>query len=460
MSNPINFKWVQLASQNAPSIIVDKRSEIVLYGVDNKYPQFLLDLSIQSSLHTAILDKKIKMGIADGFTYDGASDKKTDFFLENPNPYETMNDILEKTYNDLEIFGGFALSVLWAKDKKNIAQIYHTPFQNIRSGKVNDKNQVTDYYYFDEWSKYTRITDAQRYPAFSPFADKGQPQIFYCKKYSPTNLYYPIPGYVGGINDINTLQEISNFHNACITNNFQPGIMIIFRGPRPSEEEQDVIMKALTEKYKGSQNAGTPSVFFLDTEQQAPQIEQTAISDLDKQYSTLTEAVKESVVMAHSIPRIVAGLETPGSLGGGKEIVEANQIFYNNYVVNNQSFLLRYFNKITEINKLKELEIKNTNNSLLLYSEAMLTTILSRDEQRELFGYEALDTNVNKGRLVEVLGVGGTQALQAILSDINMTVETKRGLLKIVFGLTEEDINELIPITTVEEPKNNIIPNE
>ena len=144
----------------------------------------------------------------------------------------------------------------------------------------------------------------------------------------------------------------------------------------------------LSSKYKGSKNAGTPSVFFLDNEQQKPLIEQTQVSDLDKQYSTLTEAVKESVVMGHSIPRIVAGLEKSGSLGGSKEIVEANMVFYTEYVSSNQQFIEKYFNKIMKINGLDEIYIQNSKPSLHLYSENLLKEVLTKDEIRELFGYE------------------------------------------------------------------------
>lgn len=402
MSN-IQFKFVQLTSDLIPNIVVDKRNEIVQYGLDNQFPQHLLNLSVQSSLHTAILDRKIKLGIGEGVSYDGPTNSKTDAFIAEPNPYEDMNSILEKCYTDTEIFGGFGLQVVWAKDKKNIAQIYHVPFQNIRSGKINKLNLVEDYYYFDEWKKYTRLADAEKFIAFNKVIPTGK-QMLYAKKYSATNLYYPLPGYVGGLNDINTLYEISVFHNACITNNFAPGIMIIFRGPRPTEDEQNQIMKMLTAKYSGAKNAGTPSVFFLDNEQQAPQIEQTQVTDLDKQYSTLTEAVKESVVMAHSIPRIIAGLEKSGSLGGGKEYVDASEVFKNDYVSKNQAFVLRYLNRIMDVNKLKPLTIINSSPSLMLYDANLLTQVLTKNEVREMFGYEPLEEDTTTGEQVNDVG--------------------------------------------------------
>ena len=387
----INFKFVKLEQQLSPNIVVDKRSDVVKYGTDNMFPQQLLDLSVQSSLHTAILDKKTKMVVGEGFNYTGGNNKKTEDFIKQVNPYENMNDLLMKCGTDLEIFGGFGLQVIWTRDKKSIAELYHSPFQNLRSGKVNEKNQIEEYFYYDDWKRYTRYNDTTAIKSFNIEVDKNGPQLMYAKKYSATNMYYPLPSYVGGLNDINTLYEISVFHNACISNNFQPGIMIVFRGPRPSEDAQDAIMKALSEKYQGAKNAGTPSVFFLDDDQQEPMIKPTQTNNLDKQYDTLTKAVKESVIMAHSIHPVSAGLLVGGSLGGGKEIVEADEIFYNGYIKHEQAFLLRYFNKIMDINGMKELSIINTKQLDVELSKEILT----RNELREKYGYEALEDGTN-----------------------------------------------------------------
>jgi len=379
----MNFKFIKMAAVVLPKIDVDKKNEIVKYGKNNRYPNELLDISIQSSLHTAILDKKITMSKGEGLASD---DKKTQKWIESPNPYESLDDIYEKIATDLEIFGGFAIETIWSKDKKSIAEIYHIPFQNIRSTKMNEKNQVDTYLYHEDWKSYTRYTEAKAFPAFNSSDNKDLNQLLYAKKYSATNRYYPLPSYQGGIADINTLNEISIFHNSCIKNNFNPGILIFFKGPIPSVEEQDLVVEALEEKYAGAENAGSPGIFWVD-ENMIPQIENLAVSDLDKQYSTLTEAIKESVVMGHQIPRIVAGLEKTGSLGGSKEIIESNAIFHQEYVSKQQQFICNYLNKIGAINGYKEVYVKNSTIPLHLFSESLLTQTLTKEEIRELFGF-------------------------------------------------------------------------
>lgn len=390
-------RFVKGAAMDAPKFDINRKQEYVKYGADNLLPKRLLDLSIQSSLHTAILDKKIKMVIGEGFTYDGPINKRTDDFINKANPNESLNDILLKASSDLEVFGGFSLNIIWSKDKTQIAEIYHVPFQNVRSGKMNNENYVDYYLYNNEWKYSTTIAQCEMLPVFG-LDNREQKQLLYAKKYTPTNFYYPLPAYYGAFNDINTLNEISIFHNACIKNNFQPGILIIFRGPTPTPEEQDALMSALEEKYKSAENAGTPAVFWIEGQpdgKNEPIIEQIPISDLDKQYTTLTEAIKESIVMGHEIPRILAGLEKSGSLGGGKEYLDAQMVFYNDYIKPNQNFILSYFNKIAKINGLKELTIKNLKPNLLMFDSNLLLKVLTTNEIRNLLGLDDLEDKNN-----------------------------------------------------------------
>jgi hypothetical protein len=390
----IFYNFVNVDVIEAPSIIVDKRSDIVRYGVDNTYPQELLDLSIQSSLHSSILDTKIKLGVGDELSYEGENDLKTESYIEECNPFESLNDVFMKCYTDLEIFGGFSLELIPSKGGNLLS--YHIPFQNLRSSKVNEFNQVEKYFYYDEWKKYTRYNDTEEKITMNKKNYSKQKTLMYAKKYSATNLYYPMPSYVGGIKDINTLHQISVFHNAAITNNFQPGLLIFFRGPVPSIEQQQEIVKGLKNKYSTAANVGTPGIFFLENDQNEPKIEQTPTSDLHKQFETLTKSVKESVVTAHSIPRIVANLAEAGSLGGSKEVIEANQSFMNNYVIKNQKFILSYFNKIMEINGLQPLKINNKKPNLLSYSENLVKEVLSKEEIRKEFGYDEKIIIVNE----------------------------------------------------------------
>jgi len=387
----IQVKVIKLASTKNPKFLYNKSKEYVSYGDENNYPQYLLELSNKSALHSAILDKKFKGVQGLGFSYEGDINKNLDNFLENPNPNESMEDLLEKIVNDLEIFGGYYLQVIWNKAGTKILELYHMPFEKIRTSKMNEKGQIETFYYCDDWKKYIRWTDVEEYPAYSTTDKKNKVQIFRASKYHAGSPYYPIPSYIGATLDVETLAGISDFHNSNLKNSFNPGLLVVFRGPEPTPEEMDTIVQNIQTKYGGTENAGSPMVFFLDGEQQEPKIEQMQASDLDKLFDQLQETSKENVTLAHGIPRIVAGLEKEGSLGGSKEIVEAELIFRSTYIEPEQNFITRTMNKLLKPNNYPELIILNKNASIILYSESLLEKVLTQDEMREIFGYDVLE---------------------------------------------------------------------
>lgn len=81
-----------------------------------------------------------------------------------------------------------------------------------------------------------------------------------------------------------------------------------------------------------------------------------------------------------------------------------------------------------------------------LYEKGIITlnqllTVLDMDPRPDgdVFIYDLLKTPY-----AVKLGVGGTQALQSILADINLTPEQKRNSLIVLFGLTEQEANQIV----------------
>jgi hypothetical protein len=69
------------------------------------------------------------------------------------NDSENVSEVMRKVALDYMIFGGFALNVIWSKDRKSIAEIYHVDFSRIRSGKINPETDKIDcYYYSPDWT--------------------------------------------------------------------------------------------------------------------------------------------------------------------------------------------------------------------------------------------------------------------------------------------------------------------
>ena len=394
-----------------PVIYTEESSEIVNFGTNNDIPQLLLKYFTSVGLNRAIINKKKNMFLGKGIAFDVEDDlqsRKTLKFLDEVNQFENINDLMEKVALDMFLYGGTYLQIIWSTDGKKITEIYHMPYHQMRSGTANEFGFVTKYYYntsdekTDKWARYTSPNDKHivEFNAFNTQKFKNKPQILYIKQYEPSNKYYTLPDYIGALLDLDTMASISDFHNANIHNNMQPGLTIFFRGGEPPNEKKDAIVKAIKEKYGDTANAGRPMVFFLDTDIE-PKVEQAEVSNVGDMYSLLSEDVKENILVSHQIPRAVSGLANPGSLGNTKELVEGLELVRNTYIKPIQDFVLGYFNKIMNINGLKEIFIINPSISLMRYNVGELTNILTRDEIREFLGYDALENQVNEDIIEE-----------------------------------------------------------
>jgi len=115
-----------------PKIIVKDDEDYVRYGSDNQLPYNLTNYYDNVGLNRAIINKKANMFIGKGISIDITDEKKakkTLDFLENINPFETIDEIFEKISLDLFIYGGTYLQVIWDKSGKKISEIYHMNYE-------------------------------------------------------------------------------------------------------------------------------------------------------------------------------------------------------------------------------------------------------------------------------------------------------------------------------------------
>jgi hypothetical protein len=376
----------------APIPKIERGLNFIKYGDRNNYPDFMVDMLASSGLHRSIIEKKVSMILGKGLNVEDVNNDTLNFIAQ-VNQFESLDSLLEKCVYDLEWYGGYYLQITWKGDK--IDQIFHMDPTRMRVGPPNEFGYIESYYYFDDltipMTNFMDTSQAIHFPTFGLSSDRSEPQILFVKKYSPTNKYYGSPIYEASMLDIQTYSEISNFHNSNLSNSFSPGFMIFFTGTPPSDELQDSIVKSLKEKYTGSENTGKPMVFFLEEDMAEPQVKPIETNDLDKQFESLLSQIINNITISHQIPRQVIGLETTGSLGGSKEMLEATEIFKTNYVIPQQNLVLNSFNLIGRLNGLDELQFVNPSPNIMLFNMSELSKILTTNELREWLGYEEIE---------------------------------------------------------------------
>jgi len=319
-----------------------QRTPWVYYGENNQMPQYLISRYNNSAIHKAIVISKVEQILGDGIVS-----------INNPmatvnliNGKENVEDVMRKCALDLVLFGGYSLNVIWSRDRKSIAEIYHIDFSRVRSGKINpETDEIEKYYYSADWTNIKKFP-VQEYDTFNQ--EDGDPsQVYYYKQYSPSNSYYPHPDYSGGLAAIEIDVNIKEFHANNLKNGMLPSLFISFNNGIPGEEEQRIITRALEEQYSSVNNAGRPIISFNESKELSPDITQIAPSANDGYYSAIYDDIVRSILSAHRVSSgELYGISTSGKLGSGNEIIEHSEFFRNTVIKPYQRQLLPTFDKL------------------------------------------------------------------------------------------------------------------
>jgi hypothetical protein len=338
------FKSIKFQTASVPVYSeVLQRSPWVYYGDNNLLPQYFIQLYDNCAIHKAVVTSKVNQILGDGVVS-----------LNNPmatinliNPRENVTEVMKKCVLDYMLFGGFALNVIWTKDKENVAEIYHIDFSRIRSGKLNDDDDIECYYYSPDW-KQIRKYPPEEYPAFNQ--DKGGSQIYYYKNYQPSMSYYPIPDWSAGQRAIEIDIEAKNFHMNNLRKGMVPSLWINYNNGIPGEEEQRTLVRALEAQYGGTDNAGQAIISFNESKELSPEITQIPRNDNDNYYQSLNDDITRSILSSHRVSSAeLFGIATAGKLGGGDEITEHSEYFRKMVIMPYQNEILPVFNKLVSL---------------------------------------------------------------------------------------------------------------
>ena len=376
-----NFYRISFAESKIPIFKENKAKGYLTYGEDNRYPDMLIDLYNSSPKHGAIVSQKAAFISGDKTEIIGQNTEdiaKANDYLLNINAYESFEDVKNKVANDLELFDGFALEVIWNKAKSSIAEVYHLPFQNVRIGLEGN------YLYSDDWSN--RRLETKSYFPFNPRTRESK-QLFYFKMYKAGCKEYPTAPYQSALKYIEIDTEIANFHLNSIKSGFSAQTLIqLFKGlPTPSEAKQTI--KRFKDNFSGTNNAGSIIIQFNETNETPSVVNNLAPSDFDKMFMQLNEQVQEEILMSHRVTSpMLFGIKTEGQLGGRNELIEAYEAFQTSYIEPRQNQLDRALTSIFKWIAPVQLKTKNKPPIGLDYVTLFEKGVVSQAEARRELG--------------------------------------------------------------------------
>lgn len=333
----LNFCMCDKPSRETPVLqeVENKSKPYVLYGKDNKYPNYLWDLYLRSSILQSIIN-----GTADFVTGNKIEyDEKIGVIADDINADgETLDDIIKKITVDYLIFGGFALNIIYNRSGY-VSEIYWLDFRNVRSN-----TEGTEFYYSDNWAKNDK--NYLTYPAFDPHLKEGS-CIYYFKGHI-TRGTYPVPRYVGALAAIETSTEISKFHLNSILNNFSSNFIINYNSADYTQDEKDEIEEGIRRNFTGSENAAKFMIAFNDGKENAVTVARIPEDNFDNKYQALSKSTTNEIFVAFRAQPQLFGCVIEGSLFNKEEYAEAYALYDRACVLPIQKDIRRVFNKIFE----------------------------------------------------------------------------------------------------------------
>ena len=378
-------------AQYVPKSFAEKSSGKgwINYGDDNLYPQYFIDLYQKSGTHNALCTSIGYMIFGEGLKTDSldARLKMEEWGLD---------DEIRKSCIDLKIQGGFALEIIYSIDRTTISKVRHLPFENIRSGEINEREEVDFYYYSRDWSD--KRCEPEEVHTFDPSQSKEYPvQILYVKPFSVGSFAYPSVDYQGSISYIELDKEIASYHISNIRSGLAPSYVISFLNGSPPVEERNRIRNDIESQLAGATNAGKFIITYSDQPDRKPSFEPFPLTDADKQYQFLSTETTDKIMVGHRVVSpAMFGVKTAGTLGSTQELEVASQLFERQVIVP--------FQKIVDKAVKSVFRAAGINDSVKLHKNPPIVVQASKDApmRSELSEEDVLDLDLAVNTLIEL----------------------------------------------------------
>lgn len=356
-------------------------NELIKFGEYNDFPSQLVDLYNNSSIHATCVNAIVEAIQGDGLIADPSE------VLDRANADgETWNDIFAKVAKDYYLFGGFALEVIYSKDRSKISSVYHIDFSYVRAKEANYRGHVPGYFVSYEWHDAGRYqvdyTKATYLPSYNPAKREDEPkQLLYFKPYRPQQRYYPLPAYMGALKIIEVDVQTDTFHDSNLKHGLTPSLAIT-TFTNATDEDRRAIEQMLRDQYSGVHNSGQLMYMDVDSPENKPVIEPIPQNGNDTYYESLNMMVQQKILTGHRITSpMLLGIKTAGQLGGAQEMLDAYTLFLNMVIKPFQQDILKVLERLLEGQNGGDITLGVEQKQILDTGETEVDVVTSKDAE-------------------------------------------------------------------------------
>ena len=489
-----NIQAISFASYITPVFKENKYKNFITAGPDNLWPQYLVRLAESCPIHKAILEDKVKQVIGEGFAIDDSEDKdqvsQMTEFLKKIN----IKKQLKRWAKDQQYFGYFFIGITWNKTRTAIANIYHVDATTIRVGEPNEDGIIDYFWYSEDWTRYKKTNfRPKKVQRFDPLNRIDENCLVMIKNYNPNTRFYTLPEYNACRDAIELSAALTSYMLNSILNGLTPSLNISFNNGIPTEEERETVYRTINGLFKGDKNAGRYILSFNQSKQNSTEITPINVGNMSEQYAQLGSYAEDQIIRGHGTYPILVGKTEPGKLGGAgnsSELEVTSEDFFNKVIEPAQDSIEEIMQDLLEINGWEiRVFIKPLKKISSALSDTLLMNTMTVDEIRRKINLSPLSESDKANLAINITNppapsetspTPGTTApatqsemqnespvapVNDNIKNLNakqhqqliriirqygkgqLTKETASVLLQTGLGLSEDDINKMLPDT-------------
>lgn len=404
---------------------------IQTYGDTNDFPQTVSEIVQASKTGNACLS------IYNDFVYGHGFKDPGIYKLRVNKEGEKLDKILRMVCKDFTLWHGFAIHVNYNMNFR-VSSIHHIPFESLRLAKADDDGFIGRTAYHPDWGHRDKTrsrwspSDIEWFHLFNPDPgvilnqvegaggwDNYNGQILYFSGDSEGSPSYPVPIFIAEMTDMRTEEALANVagRNAC-SNFLSAGILVDIKDETQDQSQVNETQKELN-KFQGDENTSQLWYIQCKSKDEVPQFIRFSGENYDKAFEVTQRVIPENIGQAFKQPPILRAVDVGANFGA--------DLMTNAY---------KYYNSVT-VRERQQLE--ETFISIFEYWWAPL--------ENPDFAIQSLTYNAGESIADRIGKDNMTQVLEIIRDQMLSTVQ-KRNMLKLIYGLYDEEIIKLMPDDT------------
>lgn len=310
---------------------------IVSYGKDNDAPKQFKYCYMNSATLKSVVDGSVNYILGEEVMVNDEGATFRDKVNRNG---MTMKDIVAKAALSYQMYGGFAIQVIYNKLGVPV-ELFPLDFGRCRLNERGDKV----FYSKKNWTKYGTKADVYDIFNLKKINIEKPTQILYVKG-DFTNNVYPLPEWFGAMRDVLTEIEASKYALNSISNGFSARYLInLPDGAGMDDTQKKAIEEAIKSKFCGTDTDANFMIYYADGADRA-EISKIESDDANERFISIKDNARSNIYTAMRCTPNLMGLPTATTGFNSQEYSSAFKLYQKSVIQPIQDKIVKAINGV------------------------------------------------------------------------------------------------------------------